>query len=144
VVRFAGSADEPPYMAELQALSRKLKVDRRVEWLGHVSEEKKRALYAHALGVIFPPLDEDYGYVTLEAMLAAKPVITCTDSGGPLEFVRSGETGLVTEPTPAALAGAMDDLWGDRHWAKRQGEAGCTYYHNIGISWPDVVRRLLS
>ena len=40
-----------------------------------------------ALGVIFPPLDEDYGYVTLEAMLAAKPVITCTDSGGPLEFV---------------------------------------------------------
>jgi glycosyltransferase involved in cell wall biosynthesis len=144
VVCFAGSADEPRYMAGLQALSRKLKVDRRVEWLGHVSEEEKRALFARALGVIFPPLDEDYGYVTLEAMLAAKPVITCTDSGGPLEFVRAGETGLVTEPTPAALATAMDELWGDRHRAKRQGEAGCAHYHNLGISWPDVVRRLLS
>jgi glycosyltransferase involved in cell wall biosynthesis len=144
VVRFAGSADEPPYMEWLQALPRKLKVGRRVEWLGHVSEEEKRALYARALGIIFPPLDEDYGYVTLEAMLAAKPVITCTDSGGPLEFVRGGETGLVTEPTPAALAAAMDELWADRHRAKRQGEAGYAHYHSLGISWPDVVRTLLS
>jgi glycosyltransferase involved in cell wall biosynthesis len=144
VVRFAGSADEPPYMEELQTLARKLKVDRRVEWLGHVSEEEKRALYARALGVIFPPLDEDYGYVTLEAMLAAKPVITCTDSGGPLEFVRGGETGLVTEPIPAALAAAMDELWANRHRAKRQGEAGFAYYHSLRISWPNVLRRLLA
>ncbi len=59
-----------------------------------------RRRYAHALGVIYPPTDEDYGYVTLEAMLAAKPVITCTDSGGPLEFVTNDETGLIAEPTP--------------------------------------------
>ena len=30
----------------------------------------------------FVPYLEDYGYVTLEAMLAGKPVITCSDSGG--------------------------------------------------------------
>ena len=46
--------------------------------------------YAHSLGVIFPAVDEDYGYVTLEAMLSSKPVITCADSGGPLEFVVDG------------------------------------------------------
>ena len=33
--------------------------------------------------------DEDYGYITLEAFFAGKPVITHTDSGGPLEFVTS-------------------------------------------------------
>ena len=48
-----------------------------------MTEEEKRALYAHAVGVLFPPVDEDYGYVTLEAMLASKPLITCTDSGAP-------------------------------------------------------------
>ena len=40
-----------------------------------------------ALGVIFPPYDEDYGYVTLEAFLSGKPVVTTTDAGGPTEFV---------------------------------------------------------
>jgi glycosyltransferase involved in cell wall biosynthesis len=144
LVRFAGSADEPPYTEELKGLAKAVKVERRVEWLGHVSEEEKRALYARALAVIFPPLDEDYGYVTLEAMLAAKPVITCTDSGGPLEFVLDGQTGLVAAPTPVALAAAMDDLWEDRHRAKLQGEAGYAHYHSLGISWPNVVRRLLS
>jgi glycosyltransferase involved in cell wall biosynthesis len=143
-VRLAGVADEPRYGEGLQAMARELKVDRRVEWLGRVSEAEKRALYAQALGVIFPPLDEDYGYVTLEAMLAAKPVITCTDSGGPLEFVLGGKTGLLTDPTPAALAAAMDDLWENRHQAKLLGEAGCAHYHSLRISWPNVVRRLLS
>ena len=143
-VRFAGSADEPSYMEELRAMAQTLKVAHRVEWLGHVREEEKRALYARALGVIFPPLDEDYGYVTLEAMLAAKSVITCTDSGGPLEFVLAGKTGLVAEPVPAALAAAMDELWEDRRRAELLGEAGYAYYHSLGISWPKVVRRLLS
>jgi glycosyltransferase involved in cell wall biosynthesis len=68
-------------------LAHQLDIEPRVEWLGQ-SQRKKRALYAHTLGVIFPPVDEDYGYVTLEAMLASKPLITCTDSGAPLEFVQ--------------------------------------------------------
>jgi glycosyltransferase involved in cell wall biosynthesis len=143
-VCFAGSADEPSYAKELAELSQKLGVDRRVTWLGHVGEEKKRALYAHALGVIFAPLDEDYGYVTLEAMLASKPVITCTDSGGPLEFVCDGETGLIAEPTPEGLAAAMDKLWDDRTQAKVLGESGRARYRQLRISWATVVRRLLS
>jgi glycosyltransferase involved in cell wall biosynthesis len=143
-VCFAGSADEPSYMKELADLSRQLKVERRVTWLGHVPEEEKRALYAHAVGVIFPPVDEDYGYVTLEAMLASKPVITCTDSGGPLEFVCPERTGLVVDPRPEALAIAMDRLWQDRHLAAALGEAGKKQYENLEISWGKVVERLLS
>ena len=112
-------------------------------WLGAVSEEEKRRQYASALGVVFPPVDEDYGYITLEAMLARRPVITCSDSGGPLEFVRDGVTGRVCEPTPEALAEALDDLWAARARARQMGERGRQLYDHLNISWANVVRRLM-
>jgi glycosyltransferase involved in cell wall biosynthesis len=144
-VKFAGAASEPAsYDTELKALARRLKVHERVEWLGEVTEEEKRRLYAHSLGIIYPPLDEDYGYVTLEAMLSSKPLITCTDSGGPLEFVRDSTTGLIAEPEPEALALAMDKLWTDRERAKSWGEQGRAVYERMGITWSNVVQRLLS
>ncbi|MDX6611479.1 MAG: hypothetical protein QOD75_665 [Blastocatellia bacterium] len=143
-VRFAGTADNPAYASELKALARKLRVHDRVEWLGQISEEAKRDLYARARGILYPPIDEDYGYVTLEAMLAARPVITCTDSGGPLEFVRDGETGLIAGPTPEELSAAMERLWQNPGQAREMGAAGRALYDGLGISWEEVVRKLLS
>jgi glycosyltransferase involved in cell wall biosynthesis len=143
-VHFAGAPDAPQYVDELQALARSLKVHDRVTWLGPVPEEEKRRHYAHCRAVLFPPEDEDYGYVTLEAMLAAKPVLTCQDSGGPLEFVRDGETGRIVEPTPQTLAEAMDTLWDQRDNARAWGEAGREHYQKLGIGWPKVIERLLS
>lgn len=143
-VRFAGAAEQPAYLEEIRTEAERLGVHERVEWLGTVTEEDKWRLYAHALGVIFPPVDEDYGYVTLEAMLSAKPVITCADSGGTLEFVRPEESGLIAEPTPESLAAAMDYVWENRNHAKLWGEAGRRHYHNLNVTWPETVRRLLS
>ena len=143
-VKFAGSPDRPAYAAELQQLAHSLRVHKRVEWLGEVEEDEKRAHYAQALGVIYPPMDEDYGYVTLEAMLSSKPVITCTDSGGPLEFVTHGETGFITEPTPADLAEAFDKLWTMPERAREMGLEGRRRYDRLGLSWERVVRTLLS
>jgi glycosyltransferase involved in cell wall biosynthesis len=142
-VRFAGPAEHPAYAAALKTQAHKLNVDARVEWLGSVSEEEKRRQYAGALGIIYPPVDEDYGYVTLEAMLASKPMITCRDSGGPLEFVRPSQTGLIAEPTPAALAAAMDTLWDNRAQARAMGEAGRVDYDSQQICWSTVIERLL-
>ena len=82
-------------------------------------------LYAGALAVVFPPFDEDYGYVTLEAFLARKPVITTTDAGGPLEFVDDGVTGLVVEPhSRRRSAAAIARLAGNRRLAQTLGDAG--------------------
>jgi len=36
---------------------------------------------------VFPPFEEDYGFVTAEAFASGKAVITCRDSGGPAELV---------------------------------------------------------
>ena len=143
-VRFSGTADHAPYLDELKALAAKLGVQQRVTWLGQVCEDEKLRTYAHALGVIYPPVDEDFGYVTLEAMLSAKPLVTCTDSGGPLEFVQDGETGLVAAPAPDALAEAMDRLWAQRATAAAMGAAARERYDGMNITWPHVVERLLA
>ena len=67
---------------------------------------------ARCRAVVFPPWNEDYGFVTVEAFMCGKPVLTCHDSGGPSELVRDGENGFVTAPTPEALATAMNRLGG--------------------------------
>jgi len=142
-MRFAGEPGSLTGQAEWVNAIRKFKLSDRIEWLGTVAEEQRRDLYAHCLGVVFAPVDEDYGYATLEAMLSSKAVITCSDAGGPLEFVAAQQTGLVAEPTPESLAQAMDLLWADRRNTAAMGEAGRARYQDLHISWAHVVERLL-
>jgi glycosyltransferase involved in cell wall biosynthesis len=143
-VIFAGQSTEVVVGKALEQQVRELKLTERVQFLGGISEAEKLSLYARSLGVIYPPLDEDYGYVTLEAMLASKPIITCQDSGGSLEFVIDQATGLVTNPTPEGLAAAMDHLWENRALAKQLGAAGRDRYFSMDISWSNVVDKLLA
>lgn len=116
----------------------------RVRLIGRFSEGERIALYEHALAVVFPPFDEDLGYITLEAMYAGKPVVTCTDSGGPLEFVVPGETGEVIAPQPAALAAAIDRLASNPQRARDMGQAGRQRISALGLSWQRVVDTLCS
>ena len=139
---FSALRDDISYGDEIAHRIEALGLTRRVQWLEATGDDAKLDLYARCLGVVFPPLDEDYGYVTLEAMLAGKPVITCTDSGGPLEFVQHERTGLVADPTPAALATALDRVWGDRKAAAEWGAAGRDRYASLNIGWPHVVATL--
>jgi glycosyltransferase involved in cell wall biosynthesis len=142
-VTFAGTADDPRYEQRLHTQTARLGLADRVRWAGQIDNNEKIDLYARCYGVIYPPLDEDYGYVTLEAMLAAKSILTCTDSGGTLEFIRHGENGLVAEPTPEALADAMDTLWARPDLAKLWGAAGREIYDRMGIGWMTIVETLL-
>jgi glycosyltransferase involved in cell wall biosynthesis len=141
-VVFAGVPENPAHLADLQARSVALGTRKRVEWLGNVSEEQKIDLYARCAGVVYPPVDEDYGYVTLEAMLSSKPVITTRDAGGPLEFVEHDHNGLVCEPSAEALANAMDEIWRDRARARELGSAGLARYRSMKIDWSNVVAQL--
>ncbi|OYW59510.1 MAG: hypothetical protein B7Z40_21480 [Bosea sp. 12-68-7] len=129
--------------AELERLTSDLGVGARVRFLGAVSRAHLISLYAHATAVFFGPRDEDYGYVTLEAMLAGKPVVTCTDSGGPLEFVLDDETGRIVTPDPEAIADALSDLMSDPARAEAMGRAGQAHYRRSVPSWDDVVSQLV-
>lgn len=133
---------EGPQFARYQQLIEGHDLADRVRLIGAFSEAERIALYAHSLAVAFPPFDEDLGYVTLEAMYAGKPVVTCRDSGGPLEFVVEGETGEVAEPTPEALADAIDRLAADPERTRRMGQAGRDRILAMELSWPRVVATL--
>ncbi|MGH9348939.1 MAG: glycosyltransferase family 4 protein [Vicinamibacterales bacterium] len=113
----------------------------RVSLLGRVSDEQLIDLYAGARGVLFAPYDEDYGYVTLEAFLARKPVVTASDSGGTLEFVDDGTNGLVTAPTVDAIAAAVNRLAGNARLAASLGDNG--YDRARAVTWDGVVERLV-
>ena len=117
-------------------------VAHRVTFLGAVSDDALPPLYRDALAVIYAPFDEDYGLVTLEGFLAAKPVVTATDSGGTLEFVEDGVTGRVTAPDPRALGQAVAELHGARHIAAAFGAAGRE--RATAITWDSVIDRLVS
>jgi glycosyltransferase involved in cell wall biosynthesis len=143
-VHFAGRGDGPTYAAQLARLAEELGVADRVGWLGGISEEAKRDGYARCRAVVYPPFQEDLGYVTLEAMLSAKPVVTCSDSGGPLEFVVDGETGLVADPTPERLARALDRVWAHPGQAAAWGRSARRRYDELEIGWPRVVEKLLA
>ncbi|MDH6147163.1 MULTISPECIES: glycosyltransferase family 4 protein [Paraburkholderia] len=94
-----------------------------IRFLGRIPDAVLAQEYARAVCVPFVPRDEDYGLITLEAMLSAKPVITTTDSGGPLELIEHQRSGLVVEPDAAALAGAMRRVCGDLSAALDMGLA---------------------
>jgi glycosyltransferase involved in cell wall biosynthesis len=140
---FAGTADAESYHTHLLQVAQKLGVKERVLFLGGISEQEKFKYYAQALGVIYPPFDEDYGYVTLEAMLSSKPVITCTDSGGPTEFIRDRETGFITQANPESLASAMNELWENVSWAKILGLRARELYDSLNINWSYAIANLL-
>jgi glycosyltransferase involved in cell wall biosynthesis len=114
----------------------------RITFLGSVRDEELIGLYAGALAVIYPPYDEDFGYVTLEAFLARRPVITCPDSGGPNEFVIDGVNGFVCDPEPRALAEAINRLAAARGLAARLGDAG--HQAASRVTWDGVIEQLLS
>ena len=128
--------------ANLERLAEQHGLTHRVSFLGSVGDDELVELYRRALAVIYPPFDEDFGYVTLEAFLARKPVITCLDSGGPNEFVVDGENGVVCEPAPAALAEAINRVSADRSRAAAMGDAG--YEIASQISWDGVIERLVA
>lgn len=125
----------------LESLAGSLGLGTRVQFLGEATDEQLIDLYAGALAVVFPPYDEDYGYVTLEAFLSHKPVVTTSDAGGPNEFVTDGTNGFITQPDPRAIAEAIATLDSDRRRAARMGDAGYDLARNI--TWASVIERLV-
>jgi glycosyltransferase involved in cell wall biosynthesis len=134
-------AGEGAELDRLMKLRSHLELDHRVQFAGRLDEDGLIHHLARCRGVVFPPLNEDYGFVTVEAFMCGKPVITCHDSGGPAELVRDGDNGFVTAPTPEALAAAMRRMMDDRTAAARMGETG--HREAMAMTWPDAIQKLL-
>src|ERR1044072_7088230 len=115
------------------------KIRERVEMRGFVSEAEMLQLYSGSLAVCYLPWDEDYGYVSLEAMYAGKPLIVARDGGGATEFIEDVREGLIVDPTPQAVAQAIDELYLDRKRAREMGGRGGGKVLAGAVSWQNVV-----
>jgi glycosyltransferase involved in cell wall biosynthesis len=124
--------------SELYELS---KDDNRIELVGFLSDKELAKYYSNAYAVIFIPIQEDYGLVTIEAMKCSKAVITTIDSGGVLEFVEDNITGVVTTPSITDLTHAIELLSSDRQLTLQMGRQAKEVVKNI--RWQNSIDRLI-
>jgi glycosyltransferase involved in cell wall biosynthesis len=131
-----------PERERLEHIAEELGVHDRVEFLGYIPDEELLDLYARCQFVFFAPLDEDYGYITLEAFLSEKPVITCFDAGGPLEFVENGVNGIVLSTTDEReIAPQIESLFFDTDTCREFGKQG--FQKVKDINWDHVIKTLI-
>ena len=114
----------------------------RVTLVGRIDDRQVLEHLAKCRAVCFPPHDEDYGFVTVEAFASHKAIITCTDSGGPAELVTNNVNGKVCAPRAEALAVALREVMEDRAAAERLGQAG--FEQVSQMTWSKTIRQLLA
>jgi glycosyltransferase involved in cell wall biosynthesis len=129
--------------AHLQSLVHEYGLENRVTLAGFISEDEKRSYYARCRCVFFGAYDEDYGYVTLEAFYAHKPVVALRDTGGALEFVEHGVNGYLCDSDARSLAATLDRLGDSPDLAERLGSAAHTTLGKKLIDWDYVVTSLI-
>ena len=118
-----------PERKNLSDMARRLGVEGRVRFWGAQSRANALEMLAACHVLVHPSLHDSGGWVCLEAMAAAKPVV-CLDIGGPAEQV-TDRTGVKVEakhPDQAVsdLARAMTLLGTNRDLRHAMGEAGRT------------------
>ena len=135
-------ASDGPDRERLEEIARARGLDGRVRFEGRVSEERLAELYATCSSVFYAPVDEDFGMGPYEAFLSAKPVITTTDAGGPLDVVHDRRTGLVVSPDAAEIGKAASWLREHDDEAAALGSAGKALADEV--TWDRAIARLLS
>jgi len=132
--------------AALTQLAGELAIADRVRFPGPVSESQKRAIFAaadvHAMpSVQLGEMIEGFGIVFLEAAAAGVPSI-CGNSGGQMEAVRDGETGLVVDGRePANIAAALRQLVENPERRRDMGRNGRRWAARF--DWEQVCARTL-
>ena len=134
-----GNADTP-YGDALRKRVQYLGLGDRILIKGFVSRKEKINLYANALAIYNGPYEEDYGYVTLEGFFSSKPVISHTDSGGPLEFIIDHENGFITEPSSKEIAAVLEELTVQK--ARKLGNAGRQLMLDLDLNWNFIINSL--
>lgn len=128
--------DPPPLLLAGRATpERAANLPAGVELLGALPHDQVLPLYARARAVIVPSVWSDpCPTVVLEAMAAGRPVIAAA-SGGILDMVVHGLTGVLVAPGDvSALAGAIGSVIDHPQAARSMGVAGHHRVHRFTVS----------
>jgi glycosyltransferase involved in cell wall biosynthesis len=114
-----------PDEQKLRGLAETLGVSEKVRFVGVVSLPELVALYKLCEIVLYPTINEPWGFVALEAMVCGKPVVAFK-CGGPAESVVDGKTGLLVKEIGSveAFSQAVDFLLEHPKKAREMGAKG--------------------
>lgn len=142
----SGPVDTPSDGMRLENLIREHRLHDRVTLdLGFISPKRLASYVNGALACAYLPIDEDWvGHVTMEAFYASKAVITCVDSGGVLDLVVDGQTGIVAESNVHSISIALARMASDRATAKSMGDNASEAIKAISPNWNRTIDRLLA
>lgn len=95
-----------------------------VEFMGRRAPEELPGLLADTAVCVFPSLWESFGFVALEAMAAARPVVA-SQNCGLAELIDQGRVGRLVDPrSPADIAAKLVEILQDGRLRRELGEAG--------------------
>jgi len=137
-VVLVGDGPERPGLERLVA---RLRLTRRVHFLGFVPHEQVAGLLGAADVLAMPSRYEELGTALVEGMQAGLPIVA-SDTGGIPQVIEHGRTGLLVPPgDPEALAAALTRIIHDRTLAARLGNAASR--EAAKYDWSDLARRVL-
>ncbi len=126
----------------LEKLIKKHSLEERCKLLGFVSDEELIDYLANARAIYYGPIDEDYGYATVEAFLARKPVVTTEDSGEVAALVRKTGSGFISKSNADSVAEVLDKIF---HLSdselKEMSINGFEFAKKI--QWEEVIQKLV-
>lgn len=82
---------------QLREHARRLGVEDAVDFEGHVTEERKTAVYAQSWLLALPSLKEGWGLVVGEAGMMGTPTLAYRSAGGTRESVVDGRSGVLVD-----------------------------------------------
>ena len=135
----AGEGEERPRLEQLIASHN---LGARVTLVGRLTDEELLTHLSHCRAVCFPPVNEDYGFVTVEAFASQKPVITCRDSGGPPNWSPTVSMGSSPIRRPMRSPTRSGKVMRDRTLAERMGQQA--HARGAELTWPETVKTLLA
>lgn len=127
----------PEQRRQLSALATKGEVSELVHFLGYVEDDVMPALYAQALGFVFPSHREGFGLPVLEAMASGTPLIV-SDDPAVLELA-NGIATVFPRGNASLLAERMAQLAGDATLRSRSGTQGLE--RSAEYSWERTVEQ---
>lgn len=139
-----------PDRERLEKMTRDLGVEHAVRFLGRVPEDVLPQIYANADLFVMPNREiqdagslEGFGIVFLEANASGVPVVA-GKSGGAVEAVQDGKTGLLVAPDSVeALATAVLTLLKDEQKRRQMGQAG-RHWVETEMNWERTAQQFMA
>lgn len=141
----AGPSDHDVYAQSLEQRIKDLHLENRVLVLEQVSDDELRSLYSFAEFFLLTPVTEPnaiegFGMVYLEAACCGIPAVGTIGTGAQ-EAIIHGETGLLADPAPEAIADAIRHMLSDNNLRKKFANAA--HVRSKSFNWEAITDQLL-